>query len=112
MRVDFEKILGACRADPADADTNIYLLVEQYRLPVLDDRLDQMKVDSGRCDGTGIVNARCTHIFCMTDIEIGQVVRVEDDGLSVNLCVPNANGMMKLEVAAGHEYLRLNAIPA
>ena len=72
-------------ADPRHPRADVQLPVEQHRRLVLDQRFDDVEIDPGRLGVGKLVVAQRAKILGDGGVEIGQVMRVEDDALPVDL---------------------------
>src|SRR5829696_1947125 len=92
------KLEGEARvADPRHARTDVQFPVEPDRRLVFDDRFDDVEI-LARLLGIGIlIIAERAKIFGDSGVEIGQVVRVEDDALAVDLGIAHPEWMEEPE---------------
>ena len=95
------KLEGEARiADPRHARTDVQFPVEPDRRLVFNDRFDDVEI-LARLLGVGIlIVAERPKIFGDGGVEIGQVVRVEDDALTVDLGIAHPERVKEPELLA------------
>src|SRR5262249_51314990 len=72
-------------ADPRHTRADVELPIEPHRGLVFDKRFDDVEIDAGFPGVSVLIVAQRAEIFGDGRIEIGQIMRVEDDALTVDL---------------------------
>ena len=100
LRKDGEFETEAGISDPRHPRADVDFLVEQYRRLVFDDRFDDMEINAGLF-GVGIlVVTQGAEILGDGRIELGQIMRVEDNALTVDLGISHPKRVKEPELLA------------
>src|SRR5262249_7308944 len=99
---DLKQELYAAAPQPPDAHQHAQHVVISCGGVVLDGRFHHESIAAGRDQRIGIRIADSTPLLRDPDIEVGEVVSIEHDALSVHFGPAHAQLMAKLECAARH----------